>query len=242
MASNRIAEGGGESEGGPVELTRLARSLDHEFRDLSLLERAVTHRSASGPLQGQDYERLEFLGDRVLGIVVAELLFQRFVTEPEGALARRHAALVRSEALSEVAGEIGLGDYLILAKGEEEAGERRNPALLANACEAVIAALYLDGGLEAARSFILRHWASMAERVSGPPRDNKTALQEWAQARGLTLPHYREAAREGPAHEPVFTIEVSVAGEEPAEGRGKSKRRAEQEAAGVLLRRLGEEA
>ena len=221
-------------------LADLAGRLGHQFRRIALLECAVTHRSARGASAGGDYERLEFLGDRVLGLVVAELLFERFSKEPEGALARRHAALVRREALSEVATTIGLGEFLVLAKGEEEAGERANPALLANACEAIIAALYLDGGLKVAERFILKHWDAMADRASGPPRDNKTSLQEWAQARGLPLPRYREISREGPAHDPLFRIEVNVEGEAPSEGQGKSKRQAEQAAAGTLLNRLGE--
>jgi ribonuclease-3 len=230
-SDNAIATGGSAD---------LAGRLGHEFKRIKLLERAVTHRSARGSGSGGDYERLEFLGDRVLGLVVAELLFQRFSQEPEGALARRHAALVRREALSEVASTIGLGEFLLLAKGEDEAGERENPALLANACEAIIAALYLDGGLEVAERFILKHWVAMAERASNPPRDNKTGLQEWAQARALALPLYREISRVGPAHDPHFKIEVRVDGEAPAEGQGKSKRQAEQAAAGALLSRLGE--
>ncbi|MDX1401165.1 MAG: ribonuclease III [Kiloniellales bacterium] len=219
-------------------LNDLAERLSHTFVRTDLLERAVTHRSAKDLGGGYDYERLEFLGDRVLGLVIAELLFSKFKKEPEGALARRHAALVRREALSEVAEEIGLGEFLVLAKGEEDAGERENPSLLANACEAVIAALYIDGGLEVARRFILAHWTTLAERVSEPPRDNKTGLQEWAQARGLPLPVYKEMAREGPAHEPLFTIEVSVQEMGAARGQGRSKRLAEQAAAGVLLERL----
>ena len=221
------------------DLESLAARLDYGFRNIGVLKRAVTHRSAAPALgRGGHYERLEFLGDRVLGLVVAELLFRRFPDDAEGELARRHVALVRREALAEVAMEIGLGQYLRLAKGEQESGERNNPALLANACEAVIAALYLDGGLPAAERFVLKYWTGMAERESAPPRDNKTALQEWAQGRGLALPSYRELSRDGPAHDPTFEIEVSVEGEAPARGEGGSKRQAEQLAAGRLLARL----
>ena len=214
--------------------------LGHGFARPELLTRALTHPSAATRRDGIDdsYERLEFLGDRVLGLIVADLLMARFPREAEGALALRHAELVRRETLAEVAREIGLDDYLRLAKGEEAAGERQNPALLANACEAVIGALYLDGGLPVAWAFVERLWAARLEADVRPPQDAKTALQEWAQARALGLPKYREVGREGPAHEPYFTLEVAVEGQEPARGEGRSKRLAEQAAAARLLARL----
>lgn len=213
--------------------------LAHQFSDLGLLERALTHPSAA-PRERDHYERLEFLGDRVLGLVMAEWLFQRFPNEHEGELARRFAGLVSRESLAEVSQVIGLGRFLRLAKGEEGAGERDNPALLANACEAVIAALYLDGGLEPARRFITRHWESLVAADRRPPREAKTALQEWAQARGLPLPHYEETDRQGPPHDPIFTIAVAVQGFEPEVAVGRSKRSAEQTAARALLTRLEE--
>ncbi len=218
----------------------LAAALGHRFRRPEFLVRALTHSSAARRHGGGDdsYERLEFLGDRVLGLVVADLLLARFGEEGEGPLAVRHAGLVRRETLAEVAEELELHRYLRLAKGEEAAGERHNPALLANACEAIIGALYLDGGLDAARALVEAHWAPRLEAEPRPPQDAKTALQEWAQARGLALPRYREVRRAGPAHEPHFTVEVSVEGEEPARGQGRSKRLAEQAAAGGLLARL----
>lgn len=237
MSSNsQDASGGVRSDG---DLTLLSDRLDHRFDDIGLLKRAVTHRSAASQdaLRGH-YERLEFLGDRVLGLIIAELLFERFPSEAEGKLARRQAALVSGAALSEVADEIGLGAFLRLAKGEEEAGERENPALLANACEAVIAALYLDGGLPAAERFVRGHWMALLRRAPLPPRDSKTALQEWAQGQGLPLPHYRETARMGPPHDLIFTVTVEVEGEAPETGEGRSKRKAEQEAAGRLLARI----
>ena len=233
MASNNAAPAPRDSIG-------LAERLGHGFARPELLARALTHPSAALRRDGIDdsYERLEFLGDRVLGLIVADLLMARFPREAEGALALRHAELVRRETLAEVAGEIGLEDYLRLAKGEEAAGERQNPALLANACEAVIGALYLDGGLAVAWAFVERLWAARLEADARPPQDAKTALQEWAQARALGLPKYREVGRKGPAHEPYFTLEVEVGGQQPARGEGRSKRLAEQAAAARLLARL----
>ncbi len=215
----------------------LAGALGHRFRQAELLKRALTHPSAADT-PAASYERLEFLGDRVLGLIVADLLIAGFPDEPEGALAKRLAALVRRETLAQVAKSLGLSDHLILARAEREAGEAVNPALLADSCEAVIAALYLDGGLEAARGFVVPYWMPLIEADLKPPQDPKTTLQEWAQGRGLPLPVYRELRRDGPAHEPRFTVEVSVTGQEPAHGEGGSKRLAEQTAAGRLLARL----
>ena len=212
----------------------LAAALDHRFRQPELLERALTHPSAADT-PAASYERLEFLGDRVLGLIVADLLIARFPQEAEGALAKRLAALVRRETLAEVATSLVLSDHLHLARAEREAGEAANPALLADSCEAVIAALYLDGGLEAARGFVVPYWMPLLEADLMPPQDPKTALQEWAQGRGLPLPAYRELRRDGPPHEPLFAVEVSVAGQEPAQGEGRSKRLAERAAADRLL-------
>ena len=227
----------GAAEQDETKPRQLAERLGHAFGRPALLREALTHPSAADRAQ-RSYERLEFLGDRVLGLIVADLLLARFPKEPEGALARRLAALVRKETLAEVAETQDLGAYLILAKGEREAGEDANPGLLADACEAVIGALYLDGGLEAARRFVEPLWAPLLEADRTPPQDAKTALQEWAQGRGLPLPSYRELRREGPPHDPVFTVEVTVAEEEPEAGTGRSKRLAEQAAATRLLTRL----
>jgi len=208
--------------------------LQYEFRDRELLHKALTHGSAVAD-PSATYERLEFVGDRVLSLVVAEMLFERFPDENEGKLARRSTALVRRETLAEVAGEIGLGPHIVMSSGEAEAGGRENPSLLADVCESVIAALYLDGGLTAAARFIRRHWQARMERSSKPPLDPKTELQEWAQGRGMPLPSYRIAHREGPDHAPTFTIAVSVAEGLEAIGIGSTRRAAEQAAAGSLL-------
>lgn len=217
---------------------RLAKALGHRFARPELLAEALTHRSAAGGSQRFDYERLEFLGDRVLGLVVADLLLEAFPDEPEGSLARRFTGLVRREALEKVAAALDLGRYLRLAESEERAGGRDNRGIQADACEAVIGAVYLDGGFEAAREIVLRHWRPLLNE-SGPAPDSKTRLQEWAQARGLPLPRYRVIEEAGPAHDPSFTMEVSVRGERPIQATASSKRQAEQEAAAMLLRALG---
>lgn len=211
------------------------KMLQYNFNDRQVLQKALTHGSAAAH-PSDTYERLEFVGDRVLSLVVAEMLFQQFPDENEGNLARRSAALVRRETLAEVAGEVGLGHHIIMGSGEAEAGGRENPSLLADVCESVIAALYLDGGLAAAARFIHRHWQARMERSGKPPLDSKTALQEWAQGRGLPLPFYRIAHREGPDHAPTFTIAVSVAHGPEAVGIGSTRRAAEQAAASALLK------
>lgn len=211
------------------------KALGYRFKDETLLKQALVHRSVASAPESASYERLEFLGDRVLGLVVAEMLFRRYPREAEGDLARRHAALVRREALARVALQIGLGEHLKMSRGEEDAGGRNNPALLSDACEALIGALYLDGGQEVSRSFIERHWPAMMEETAAPPKDAKTALQEWAQQRALPLPVYDTLAAEGPDHNPVFTVQVTVRGLPPVTASGASKRAAAQAAAQTLL-------
>lgn len=219
---------------------RLAARLGHGFRDPGLLRQALTHASVSGAraCEAGSYERLEFLGDRVVGLIVADMLIDAFPREPEGDLARRHAALVSREALAEVARDLGLGEFLLVSRGEAEGGGRQNPALLADVCEAVIGALFRDGGLPAARAFVEPRWRPLLTQARRPPQDPKTALQEWAQARGLALPTYREVARAGPPHDPQFTVAAEVEGAAPATGEGRSKRLAEQAAARRLLAHL----
>jgi ribonuclease-3 len=225
----------------------LPQSIGYRFTRPELLQEALTHPSAFGaerrrgrrrnpPLRG--YERLEFLGDRVLGLVIADLLWRRFESEPEGPLTRRYHHLVRRESLARVAEAIGLGRHLILPPAEAAAGAAGNPGILADACEALIAAIYLDGGFAAASAFVQRFWAPLVEEMEEPPRDPKTALQEWAQARGLTPPTYELVATSGPDHAPTFTVAASVAGGDGATATGSSKRLAESRAAATLLDRL----
>lgn len=217
----------------------LETKLGHRFRNPRLIERALTHRSA-GPKAGGSYERLEFLGDRVLGLVIADMLLIRFPEEPEGHLSRRLNAMVREETLAAVARDLALGGDIRFGPGETVT-DADNPAILADVCEALIAALFRDGGLPAARAFIERHWTRRLEADPTPPRDAKSALQEWTMARGLGFPDYEELGRKGPDHAPVFTIRVAVPGHGTAEASGRSKRTAEQAAAGELLKRVSEE-
>jgi ribonuclease-3 len=218
----------------------LAEALGHRFEHPEVLTEALTHPSATSRRGGcRGYGRLEFLGDRVLGLVIAELLWRRFPDEAEGALTRRHTELVRRETLTEVAGRIGLGNHIVVSAGEDAAGARSNPSLLADVCEAVIAAIYIDGGLAAAARFVARWWEPKLAGLGAPPRDPKTALQEWAQARGRALPIYRTVATEGPAHRRSFTVTVTVAGLPPATASGSSKRAAEAAAAAAALASLG---
>ncbi len=201
---------------------------------MELLSRALTHAS----MGGADNERLEFLGDRVLGFLIAEILIAQFPDESEGALALKLNALVRMETCARVAEAAGIDKALILAPAEDRSGGRRKAAILGDACEAVIAALYLDGGIEAARKFVSKHWQPFMSEVTGDLRDPKNALQEWAQGRKLGTPSYRVSRREGPDHAPKFTVEVTVRGHDPAVGEGMSLRAAEQAAARILMQRI----
>lgn len=219
-------------------LQSLSKVLKHDFKDKNLLEQAVTHSSAKNTHK-HVYERLEFLGDRVLGLVLADVLCARYPKENEGALAKRHASLVRKDALAAVARNHSLGEFLILSKGEQESGGRENASLLSDMCEALIGALYLDGGLEAAKAFIIPAWEEQLAEQVRPPQDAKTRLQEWAQAGGNPLPKYRMISMEGPSHDPLFTIEVAIQNLPPEQGSGKSKRLAEQNAAATMLSQLG---
>lgn len=202
------------------------------------MKRALTHASASGTASN---ERLEFLGDRVLGLIAAEKLHALYPKDDEGILALKFNALVRGETCAAAVEAAGLGEHLILARSESGSGGRRKVAILAGACEAVIAALYLDGGLDAARPFIDRYWADAFAALNEEMRDPKTRLQEWAQSRGKKAgaPVYTIIGREGPDHAPVFSVEVRVIGKEPQRGTGTSKREAEQDAAKRMLVSVG---
>lgn len=219
---------------------QLQKRLGHDFRDGDLLSRALTHGSAtarSGP--ATSYQRLEFLGDRVLGLAVATMLHRSFPKAEEGELARRLNQLVRKETCAEVARDLKLGDAIRLGESEAQTGGKRKMAILADVCEAVIAAVYLDGGLEAAQTLIERHWGPRMTGYNGPLRDAKTMLQEWAQGRGKAAPRYIMTERSGPDHAPSFTVQVEIDGYQPATGTGGSKRLAEQRAAETALLREG---
>jgi len=216
----------------------LADRLGHRFKDPGLLKLALTHASAAG---ARSNERLEFLGDRVLGLVVAGELIARFPGAPEGELAIRLNALVRKETCARIGEAVGLTPHLVLAPGERMRTGQARISLLGNACEAVIAALYLDGGLEAASRFILKEWAADFDASVTVGTDIKSELQQWAQARedlGRVLPVYAVLESSGPAHAPHFVVEVTVEGAGAARGEGASKREAERNAAAALLARL----
>ncbi|MEE4119090.1 MAG: ribonuclease III [Paracoccaceae bacterium] len=217
-----------------ADLRDFQHRLGHAFARPELLVRALTHSSLSSESR-PDNQRLEFLGDRVLGLVMAEALLAADAGAKEGQLAPRYNALVRRETCAEVAGEIGLGDVLKLGRSETMTGGRRKAALLADGMEAVIAAVYLDAGFNAARALVLRLWGDRVGRVAEDARDPKTALQEWAQARGMKPPAYEQVARSGPDHAPEFTIRARLESGAVAEARAPSKRAAEQAAAQALL-------
>jgi len=223
-----------------AELLAFQGRLGHRFTTPDLLARAVTHASI-GSATRPDNQRLEFLGDRVLGLVMAEALLAADPEAREGKLAPRFNALVRKETCADVARDIGLGEVLRLGRSEMLTGGRRKEALLGDAMEAVIAAVYKDAGFEAARALILRLWGSRIAAVEPDARDAKTSLQEWAQARGMPPPSYEEAGRSGPDHAPLFTVRVTLASGEAAEAAAGSKRVAEQAAARMLLERMESE-
>ncbi len=220
-----------------AEIRAFEGRLGHQFQQPELLLRALTHPSISSATR-PDNQRLEFLGDRVLGLVMAEALLSADTAATEGQLAPRFNALVRKETCAAMARRVDLGAVLKLGRSEMLSGGRRKEALLGDAMEAVIAAIYLDAGFEAARRAILRIWAERIATVEADSRDPKTALQEWAQARGQTPPSYVEIARTGPDHSPVFTIAVQLESGHRAQASAGTKRAAEMAAAGALLKEL----
>ncbi len=219
-------------------MERLNAALHYHFKNPDLLREALTHPSISSDSAMLNYERLEFLGDAVLGLAVAEFLLQEYPNEAEGDIARRHAALVCGQAVSDVARELNLGEYIIMTEGEQNAGGRQNAANLENTMEAIIGALYLDGGLVPVQELVRHYWHPRAATMKEPPKDPKTALQEWAQGRGKPIPLYRVVNSQGPSHAPVFTIEVVVDGCPVFQAQAGSKRIAERDAAQQLLSHL----
>jgi ribonuclease III len=220
-------------------LAELEKILQYGFVEKGRLELALTHSSLKQSKSDPSYERLEFLGDRVLALVIAELLLEEFPKSAEGKLAPRLATLVSGATLADVARSVSLGGFIRMTDGEASAGTNTRNSVLADCCEAVIGALYMDGGLEAAGAFIRRVWGPLIKEVE--PRVAKTELQEWLQGRGLPLPEYNVVERTGPSHNPEFTVELSVAGQKPVCAIGTSKRAAELAAAGIMLKQIGEE-
>ena len=222
--------------------TPIEKTIGHVFADKALLERALTHISAiaGGPQNRvRSYQRLEFLGDRVLGLVISDMLYRAYPKANEGELSRRLADLVRKETCAEVAHAMDLGPALKLGNSESRAGGRLRNTILADVCESLIGAVFVDGGYVAAAKLIERFWQDRMLKPPRPLRDSKTLLQEWAQARGLPTPAYREISRSGPHHDPEFRIAVLLPDRTPAEGSGNSKRAAEQAAAAAMLAREG---
>ena len=216
--------------------------IGYQFADKTLIERALTHISAlsgGSHKRGDSYQRLEFLGDHVLGLVVSDMLYRQFPRANEGELSRRLADLVRKETCADVGREMDIGPALRLGSSESSAGGRLRTTILADACEGLIGAVFLDGGYQAAEDFVVRFWKERMLKPLRPLRDAKTMLQEWAQARGLPTPAYRELARTGPHHDPEFRVAVVLPDRPPAEGLGSSKRAAEQAAATEMLARVG---
>ena len=219
-------------------ISDLQEKIGYVFADAALLQQALTHASVQGQAPN---ERLEFVGDRVLGLVVAALLFKTFPDEAEGDMAKRHTGLVQQQALVDIAADIGLAPHIRLSGGERNAGGAQKDAIIADAMEALIGAVFMDGGYAAAEKLVTRLWTPHLHKQHLPPEDPKTRLQEWAQQRGLALPQYDVIDQQGPDHAPTFTVAVHVAGFPPAAGTAASKRAAEKAAATALLQHIDEE-
>lgn len=222
------------------ELKEFQHRLGHVFKRPELLIRAVTHSSLS-TADRSDNQRLEFLGDRVLGLIIAEALLEVDPTAAEGVLAPRFNALVRKETCAEIATEIDLGTALKMGRSEMLSGGRRKQAILGDAMEAVIAAVYLDAGFNAATKLVLSLWGDRVRNTQTDARDAKTLLQEWAQARGMPPPSYRDVDRSGPDHAPEFTVEAVLADGQRTTAQASSKRAAQQLAAKLLLESIENE-
>ncbi|PIB23260.1 ribonuclease III [Amylibacter kogurei] len=223
-----------------AELKDFSTRLGYDFKSPEYLIRAMTHSSLSSPAR-EDNQRLEFLGDRVLGLVISEALLDHDPNAPEGLLAPRFNALVRKETCAEVAQQIDLGLALKMGRSEMISGGRRKQAILGDAMEAVIAAVYRDGGFDAARDLILRLWGDRVQNAEADARDAKTTLQEWAQARKMPPPSYKDVGRTGPDHAPVFQVTAILADGRSASAKANSKRQAQQDAAKKLLSELDDD-
>jgi ribonuclease-3 len=235
-AKKRRSKAGAKAEAAAIE----AR-IGHKFADPALLATAFTHVSAlkSARRRGDSYQRLEFLGDHVLGLIVSDMLYRAFPKANEGELSKRLADLVRKETCAEVAKSLGLLEGIKLGAVGAGAGARLRTSVIGDICEAVIGAVFLDGGYPAAAQFVQRNWEERMRTLKRPLRDPKTVLQEWAQGKGLPTPVYREVERTGPHHDPQFRIAVDLPGLAPAEGVGGSKRAAEKVAASAMIAREG---
>lgn len=215
------------------ELGELEAMIGYVFTDKALLARALTHSSSGNP---ENYERLEFLGDRVLGLVIAALLYAKFPEEKEGDLAKRLASLVQGLTLAKLAARLSLGDFILLSPSERDAGGAKNEHILADVFEALLGAMYLDGGFEPCRSLIETQWADVLYTMKKPPQHPKTELQEWLQSKGLPLPVYEIIGQSGPDHAPVFEVELRIKAMPPVKASGKSRAEAETQAAKTFIK------
>ncbi len=215
----------------PVE--EFQKEIGYSFKDKALLRTALTHSSTG---RDKNYERLEFLGDRVLGLVIAQLLFEKFPDENEGDLAKRLASLVQGETLAKLSNQISLGNYILLSTAEREAGGAANDHILADVFEAVIGAIYIDGGLNPCKILINAQWGDIVVSMKSPPQHPKTAIQEWAQGQGLPLPIYKIIGQGGPDHAPIFEIKLVVKGHPPITANGRSRAEAEKLAAEEFMK------
>lgn len=214
-------------------LVELEKALKYDFKDKNLLETALTHSSTG---EKYNYERLEFLGDRVLGLIIASLLYDRFPNEKEGDLAKRLASLVQGKTLARLSARIELSEYINFSDAEGAAGGAQNEHILADVFEAVIGALYRDGGYEPCRELIEREWQDVLHVMKKPPQHPKTAVQEWAQAKGLPVPLYEIIDQTGPDHAPIFNVSMTLPGHNPVVAQGKSRAEAEKQAAKAFLK------
>lgn len=217
------------------QFKKLEEIIGYQFKDSHLLERALTHSSTN---DNYNYQRLEFLGDRVLGLVMAHALFVEFREENEGGLAKRHTALVQGITCSIIGQAHHIGDFIILSQSEKESGVHLNESIISDVVESMIGAIYMDGGYAAAQEVVLRLWGDNVKTLYEAPQDPKTELQEWVQARGLDLPLYDIIDKIGPDHSPVFVIRLSIEGVAPLTAEGASKRQAEKTAARIMLKKL----
>ena len=215
-----------------LPIAKLEQEIGHSFSNQRIIQDALTHSSTG---QEHNYERLEFLGDRVLGLIVAEMLYKKFPDEPEGDLAKRLSALVQGSLLAEIAQQINLGAYVDFSEAERQAGGTENTNILADVFEAVIGALYLDSGFKECHALVEKFWADHFFEMKAPPQHPKTALQEWAQAKSLPLPEYKIVNQSGPDHAPVFDVQLLIEGYDPVIAQGKSRQEAEKLVAQMFL-------
>lgn len=221
----------------PKPLEDLQSAIGYHFKDITLLRTALTHSSLGGQ---ENYERLEFLGDRVLGLVIATLLFEKFPDEKEGDMAKRLASLVQGKTLAELSARLFLGDYIFFSSAEAAAGGAKNDHILADVFESMLGALYIDGGYEYCANLIQEHWKDTLYTMREPPQHPKTSVQEWAQGKGLPLPNYEISSQSGPDHAPVFEVRLRVKGYLEITAQGRSRADAEKEAATIFMNNLPE--